>query len=67
MLGPKSRPGSLRQRPPPREGPAYEPDHLDELLVIGSFVRRPPPEVRVVPLDRDQILARLGTSMARAA
>jgi hypothetical protein len=49
------------------EGPAHEPDHLDELLVVGAFVRRPPPEVRVLPLDRDRILARLAPPLAAAA
>ena len=29
----------------------------DELLLIASFLRRPPPELRVVALDRDAILA----------
>ncbi len=41
-----------------RNGPSYAPDHLDELLVIGSFVHRPPPELRVLPLDRARIAAR---------
>ena len=29
----------------------------DELLLIASFLRRPAPELRVVELDRDAILA----------
>ena len=29
---------------------------LDELLLVDSFVRRPPPELRVAPLDREAIL-----------
>jgi DNA polymerase III epsilon subunit family exonuclease len=29
---------------------------LDELLLVDSFVRRPPPELRVAPLQRDAIL-----------
>lgn len=29
---------------------------LDELLLLGSFLRRPPPELRVVPLERETIL-----------
>jgi hypothetical protein len=49
------------------EGPSYEPDHLDELLVIGSFVKRPPPELRVLPLDREAILACLAARPSRAA
>jgi excinuclease UvrABC nuclease subunit len=43
-----------------RAGPSYEADHLDELLVVDGFLRRPPPEVRVVSLERDAILQRLG-------
>ena len=29
---------------------------LDEILLVDSFLRRPPPELRVAPLDRDAIL-----------
>ena len=29
---------------------------LDELLLVDSFLRRPPPELRAAPLDRDAIL-----------
>jgi len=29
---------------------------LDELLLVDSFLRRPPPELRVAPLSRDAIL-----------
>jgi DNA polymerase-3 subunit epsilon len=29
---------------------------LDELLLVDSFLRRPPPEMRVAPLQRDAIL-----------
>jgi DNA polymerase III epsilon subunit family exonuclease len=32
-----------------------EPD-LDELLLVDSFLRRPPPELRVAPLRREEIL-----------
>ena len=42
------------------DGPANDPDDLDDLLVVGAFLRRPPPELRVLPLDREQILASLG-------
>ncbi|MCP9486093.1 MAG: exonuclease domain-containing protein [Gaiellaceae bacterium MAG52_C11] len=37
--------------------PSSDPEDLDELLLVGSFLRRPPPELRVVPLDADEILA----------
>ena len=29
---------------------------LDELLVVDSFLRKPPPELRVAPLAREAIL-----------
>jgi DNA polymerase III epsilon subunit family exonuclease len=31
-------------------------DEIDELLLIGTFLRRPPPELRVAPLDAREIL-----------
>jgi excinuclease UvrABC nuclease subunit len=31
-------------------------EELDELLLIGTFLRRPPPELRVAPLERGAIL-----------
>jgi hypothetical protein len=34
------------------------PEDIDELLLIGTFVRQPPPELRVAPLDAEQILRR---------
>jgi DNA polymerase III epsilon subunit family exonuclease len=33
-----------------------EPHEVDELLLIGTFMRRPPPELRVAPLDAEKIL-----------
>jgi len=33
-------------------------DTLDAVLVVGTFLRRPPPEVRVAPLEADEILRR---------
>jgi DNA polymerase-3 subunit epsilon len=33
-------------------------EELDSLLVIGTFLRRPPPELRVAPLDAEEILRR---------
>jgi DNA polymerase III epsilon subunit family exonuclease len=50
-----------------RDDLAYEPEHVDELLVIGTVLRRPPPEVRVLPLDRDRIRACLRSPFASAA
>jgi DNA polymerase III epsilon subunit family exonuclease len=31
-------------------------ENLDELLLISTFLRRPPPELRVAPLDAERIL-----------
>jgi DNA polymerase III epsilon subunit family exonuclease len=39
-------------------------EDLDELLLISTFLRRPPPELRVAPLDADQIL-RLAAALPR--
>jgi len=36
---------------------AGEPGDLDELFLVGTFLRRPPPELVVVPLERAAILA----------
>jgi excinuclease UvrABC nuclease subunit len=47
--------------------PTHEPEVADELLAIGSFVRRPPPELLVAPLERDAILRRAAALAARAA
>ena len=33
------------------------PEVVDELLLIASFLRRPPPELHVVALDRDAVIA----------
>jgi hypothetical protein len=30
---------------------------LDELYLVARFLRRPPPELKVVPLEKDAILA----------
>lgn len=37
--------------------PSFAPEDADELLVVSSFLRRPPPEIRVVSLDAAAILA----------
>jgi hypothetical protein len=29
---------------------------LDELFLVGTFLRRPPPELQIVPLEKDAIL-----------
>jgi excinuclease UvrABC nuclease subunit len=44
------------------------PGQAEDLLLIDSFVRRPPPEVNVLPLDPAQIAGFLrGTQLRRAA
>ncbi len=47
-----------------RDGRCCEPDYADELLVVGRFLMRPPPELRVLPLDSAAISDSLA---ARAA
>jgi DNA polymerase III subunit epsilon len=37
--------------------PSFAPEDADELLLIAHFLRRPGPELRIVPLDRSQVLA----------
>ena len=37
--------------------PSLEPEDAEALLVVAGFLRRPPPELRVVPLDAAEILA----------
>jgi hypothetical protein len=49
----------------PDEKPSLEPDTADELLLVGSFLRRPPPELAVCPLEPGAIL--LAASGRRAA
>jgi DNA polymerase-3 subunit epsilon len=40
-------------------GPSYAPEDADELLLVGEFMRRPPPELQVLPLDPAVICAQL--------
>ncbi|MEP6976705.1 MAG: exonuclease domain-containing protein [Thermoleophilia bacterium] len=49
------------------EGVSYAPELADELLVLGTFIRRPPPELRVVPLEATAILAACRPRLAEAA
>jgi hypothetical protein len=39
------------------EGPVAGAETADELLLLASFLRRPPPELKVTALRRDAILA----------
>ena len=44
------------------------PEEAEDLLLIDGFVRRPPPELTVLPLDADRIAAHLARhDLARAA
>jgi DNA polymerase III epsilon subunit family exonuclease len=45
-------------------GVCYSPEACDELLLIAGFVRRPPPELTVLPLDAETI-ARAASRLAR--
>ena len=40
-----------------RAEPSIRPVDADELLLIGSFLRRPPPELRVLPLAEVRLAA----------
>jgi DNA polymerase-3 subunit epsilon len=37
--------------------PSFAPEDADELLIVAGFLRRPGPELRIVPLDAAEILA----------
>ncbi len=37
--------------------PSLGPEEVDELLLVGSFMRRPPPELTILPLDTGRIAA----------
>jgi DNA polymerase III epsilon subunit family exonuclease len=46
---------------------AADPADDAALAVVATFIRRPPPELKVVPLEREAILAALGERVAFAA
>jgi DNA polymerase III subunit epsilon len=50
-----------------RAEPSFDPEIADELLLVGSFLRRPPPELRIVPLVADAIVAAARNAVTRAA
>jgi hypothetical protein len=51
----------------PAEEP-LSPEEAEDLLLLAGFVRRPPPELAVLPLDADKIAAHLAsTQLGRAA
>jgi len=47
--------------------PSLDPASADELLLVDSFLRRPPPELAVAPLVADAILAAARRCVTRAA
>jgi DNA polymerase III subunit epsilon len=49
-----------------QEGPLSA-EQAEDLLLIDGFVRRPPPELGVLPLDEKQIAAHLATKNVRRA
>jgi DNA polymerase-3 subunit epsilon len=50
----------------PSETP-LSPEEAEDLLLIAGFVRRPPPEMTVLPLDADAIAAHLARTQFRRA
>jgi excinuclease UvrABC nuclease subunit len=47
--------------------PSLAPEDAEELVLIGTFLRRPPPELSVLPLDERAILAALHDPSAAVA
>jgi DNA polymerase-3 subunit epsilon len=47
--------------------PSLEPEDAEELLLLGTFLRRPPPELTVTPLDERAILAAVRDPAAAVA
>jgi DNA polymerase III epsilon subunit family exonuclease len=43
------------------------PEHAEDLLLVDGFIRRPPPELTVLPLDAERITARLTGGLSKAA
>jgi DNA polymerase III epsilon subunit family exonuclease len=43
-------------------GPSYAPEDADDLLLVDEFLRRPPPELQVLPLEAAVICAHLSTA-----
>ena len=48
-------------------GVSYGPETADELLLVGAFLRRPPPELAIAPLDCERILTACAKDHLRAA
>jgi hypothetical protein len=39
------------------DAPSLDPEHADTLLLLDTFLRRPPPELFITPLELDAVLA----------
>ena len=48
-------------------GISYDPEAADELLLVGTFLRRPPPELEIVPLECERILTACAEGRLRTA
>jgi DNA polymerase-3 subunit epsilon len=46
------------------EPPSHAPEDADELMVVHEFLRRPPPELQILPLDSGVICAQLAAAAA---
>jgi hypothetical protein len=46
---------------------AMTPERAEDLLLLDGFVRRPPPELAVLPLQREGIWAYLSRTRSEAA
>jgi DNA polymerase III epsilon subunit family exonuclease len=50
-----------------RDEEPLTPEQAEDLLLVGGFVRRPPPELGVLPLDAERIMAHLAEKQLRRA
>ena len=44
--------------------PSCAPEDADDLLVVHEFLRRPPPELQILPLEPNVICAQLAAAAA---
>ena len=47
--------------------PPLSPEHAEDLILLDGFVRRPPPELAVLPLEREAIWAHVSRTRTLAA
>ncbi len=50
----------------PRRGEPLTAEQAEDLLLLDGFVRRPPPELAVLPLDAEHIVAQAGERLDRS-